>query len=354
MKAAQRAQRLRDRFEELEVDAALLTAEPDAQYVSGFSGEGWVIVDEAVAIVTDGRYDLRAEREAPGCEIIIRSGDIKEPVKSRLVEKGAKRVAFQADQMTVSAHAELAEQLEGIELVPAKAILKDARMLKDEDEIDILRRAIAATDQALEAVVADLRLGMSEKEASLEVQRQLLLAGGDKLSFPTIAAFGPNSADPHAEPSDRTLAEGDNVKLDFGAAIQNYCADLTRTVFISGPDDKQREIYNIVLDAQLQATAACKPGAACKDVDGVAREIIKEAGYGDYFTHGLGHGVGLQIHEAPGLGHTSEDTLAAGMVVTIEPGIYIKEWGGVRIEDCVLITEDGHEVLTKAAKLNLK
>ena len=353
MNSADRPQRLRERFEELEADAAILSATPDAQWVSGFSGEGWVIVDEGLVIVTDGRYDLRAQRESPGAEILVRSGGFKEPVRDRLVEKGVKRVAFQSDHMTVNSRDELAEFLDGIELVPVKQILRTERMVKDAEEIEVLRRAIAATDAAFEATTAWLEAGVSEKEAALEVQRQVLLNGGDKLSFDTIAAFGPNSADPHAEPTDRTLELGDNIKLDFGAAIAGHHADLTRTVFLTEPDEKQREIYNIVLQAQLAAIDAVKPGIEGKAVDAVARAVITEAGYGELFTHGLGHGVGLQIHEGPGLGQTSEDTLEAGMMITIEPGIYEKGWGGVRIEDIVRVTDDGREVITKAPKLDI-
>jgi Xaa-Pro aminopeptidase len=223
-------------------------------------------------------------------------------------------------------------------------------MLKDATEIRLLRQAIALTDRAFAEVVPALQVGMTEREAALEVERQLRLAGADALSFPVIAAFGPNSADPHAEPSARKLKATDNVKLDFGGQAKGYHADLTRTVFLREPTRKQARIHELVLEAQQRAIAACRPGIPAKDVDTVAREFLKDAGFGDAFTHGLGHGVGLEVHEGPGLAQTSTDVLAPRMVVTVEPGIYLKGWGGVRIEDVVLITERGHQVMTRAPK----
>lgn len=347
------AERLRHELGELGVDAVIVSAPANLRYVTGFSGEGWGIVDQAVTIITDSRYQLRAEQEAPDARLIIREGDIKKFVRECLSESGAERVGFEGDHLTVSRRDDLQAELETVELVPIKSLLRDARMIKTEDEIEKLRRAIAITDTAFDEVAGGLGPGITEKELALEIQRRVLLAGGDKLSFDTIAASGPNSAHPHAEPSDRQLQPGDTVKMDFGAQVGGYHADLTRTVFLGEPDAKQREIYQAVLEAQTQAIEACQPGMLGQELDGIAREVIEEAGYGDSFGHGLGHGVGLQVHEGPTLGQTSEDTLAPGMVMTIEPGIYLEDWGGVRIEDVVLVTEDGCEVLTSAPKLRL-
>lgn len=353
MSPATRAERLRDRLEELEVDAVILSAPANLRYITGFSGEGWGIVDTTTTIVTDSRYELRARDEAPDSELLVRTGSIKGPVAEYLSESEAECIGFEADHLTVSQRDELAEELNSAELVPLKGLLREARMIKDADELETLRRAIAATDQAFAQVAAALAPGISEKELALEIERQVLLAGGDKLSFDTIAASGPNAAHPHAEPSGRKLQPGDVVKMDFGAQIDGYHADLTRTLFLGQPDEKQREIYRTVLQAQNEATDACCAGMSAKDLDGVAREVIKAAGYGDSFGHGLGHGVGLQVHEGPTVGQTSDDTLESGMTITLEPGVYLDGWGGVRIEDIVLVTEDGCEVLTGAAKLCL-
>lgn len=353
MSSATRAERLRGRLEELEVDAVILSAPANLRYVTGFSGEGWGIVDAQTAIVTDSRYELRARDEAPEALLIVRTGGIKGPVSEYLSESKAERVGFEADHLTVSQRDELAEELNSTELVPLKGLLREARMVKDTDELATLRRAIEATDQAFAQVTASLEPGISEKELALEIERQVLLADGDKLSFDTIAASGPNAAHPHAEPSARTLEPGDVVKMDFGAQVGGYHADLTRTLFLGEPDEKQREVYRTVLEAQTQAINACCAGMSAKDLDGVAREVIKAAGYGDAFGHGLGHGVGLQVHEGPTVGQTSEETLEPGMTITIEPGIYLEGWGGVRIEDIVLVTEDGCRVLTEATKLHL-
>jgi Xaa-Pro aminopeptidase len=350
---ATRAQSLRDRLEELEVDTVVLSAPASVRYVTGFSGEGWGIVDDSTTVITDSRYNLRAKQESPDAELIVRTGNMKGPVCEYLTESEAERIGFEADHLTVSQRDELQEELDGIELVALKSLLREARMVKDEEELDLLRRAIAATDRAFAEIAGTLEPGITEKQLALEIERHLLLAGGDKLSFDTIAASGPNAAHPHAEPSDRELQSGDVVKLDFGAQIRGYHADLTRTLFLGEPDEKQCEIYRTVLEAQTQAIKACRAGMSGKDLDSVAREVIEAAGYGDAFGHGLGHGVGLEVHEGPTLGQTSEDTLAAGMTVTIEPGIYLEGWGGVRIEDVVLVTDDGCETLSAAAKLDI-
>jgi len=345
--------RLRDRFDELKIDALIVSSPPNVRYVTGFSGEGWAVIDSRASIITDGRYTLRAEREAPRIECLCRDGSMRDAVVNRLKEGGARRVGFEADHLTVTARDDLKKGLRGIALVPLKGILRAARMVKDANEIKLLRAAIAATDKAFAKIVKGLRPGLTEVEIALEIERQLRLAGCAGPGFPSIVAGGPNSADPHAEPTRRKLRRSDNVKLDFGGIVEGYHADLTRTVFLHEPTKKQREIYNVVLEAQRRAIEACRPGVACKDVDAAARDCIKDAGYGDNFSHGLGHGVGLEIHEGPGLGHTSEDTLQPGMLVTVEPGIYLNGWGGVRLEDIVLITARGHEVITQARKLHL-
>jgi Xaa-Pro aminopeptidase len=346
-----RADRLRERFDQLAVDALVLTAPSDVRYLTGFSGEGWVVLAPETVLVTDGRYTLRAQREAPGLEVEVRTGAIHEPVARRIADRKAKRVGFQADHLTVAARDALQEKLDGSTLVPLKAVLREARMVKGPDELSALRRAIAVTDRVFGRMVERLAPGISEKLAALDVEQQILDAGGDRLAFESIVAFGPNAADPHAEPTHRKLRTRSLVKLDFGAEVRGYHADLTRTIFVGQPTRKFRDTYRIVLEAQQAAFAALRPGVPAKEVDQAARDVIVKAGHGDRFTHGLGHGVGLDIHEGPGIGQTSEDTVAAGMTVTIEPGIYLPGWGGVRIEDVVLVTEKGCRILTKAPKL---
>lgn len=353
MSAALRADRLRERMGELGVEALVLSAPPDVRYVTGFSGEGWVVLASKTVLVTDGRYTLRAEREAPGMEVEVRTGAITGPVARRLSEQGAKRAGFQADHLTVSQRDSLQEGLDGIDLVPLKNVLREARMVKDAGELKALRRAIAATDAAFTRIAEAAHPGMTEKELALEVERQVLLSGGDRLSFDSIVALGPDAADPHAEPTDRKAKKRDLLKLDFGAQVAGYHADLTRTIFLGQPTRKQRDIYRIVLEAQQAAIEAVRPGMAAKDLDQVARDVIAQAGHGDRFAHGLGHGVGLEVHEGPGVGQSSEDTLAAGMTITVEPGIYLPGWGGVRIEDIMLVTETGCEVLTQAPTLDV-
>ena len=353
MKTDGRVDRLRRRFDELKVDALVVSSPPNVRYLTGFSGEGWAVVDAGLSLVTDGRYTLRAEREAPGLEVICRNGSMRDTVVERLKNGGATRVGFEADHLTVSGRNDLKKGLRGVALVPLTGLQRTARMVKDAQEVKLLRQAIAATDAAFLRVSESLTPGMAEIDIAEEIARQLRSAGADGPGFGSIVAGGPNSADPHAEPGRRKLKLTDNVKLDFGGAVRGYHADLTRTIFLREPTKKQREIYNIVLEAQRRAIEACRPGAIGKDVDSVARGCIKDAGYEKAFSHGLGHGVGLEIHEGPGLGHTSQDVLQPGMLITVEPGIYLNGWGGVRLEDIVLITPKGHEVITRAPKLTL-
>ncbi|MGQ9729837.1 MAG: M24 family metallopeptidase [Candidatus Zipacnadales bacterium] len=347
-----RVARLCSRFSDLGVEAVIVTAPANIRYLTGFSGEGWVLVDEAAVIITDGRYMLRAEEEAPEVEVIECKNTVKASAIEWLEAKGVRRVGFEADHLTVAVRDDLQQALPTVQLVPLNLLLSKDRVAKDADEIELLRKAVAVTDEAFGKIAQNLQPGVTEVELALEIQRQLLLAGAERLAFEVIAASGPNSADPHAEPTHRVLQEGDIVKLDFGAAIGGYRADLTRTLFLGDPDAQQQEIYRVVLEAQLAAIESCAPEALGRDADAVARQIIKEAGYGEQFRHSLGHGVGLQVHELPRLSTNSEDVLRPGMVVTVEPGIYLKEWGGIRIEDIVLITEEGHEVLTRAPKLD--
>lgn len=353
MRRSSRVGQLQDRFDELKVEAIILSCAANVRYLTGFSGEGWIVLDQRLTLVTDGRFTLRAEQEAPGIEVLCRDKSMHEAVADRIKQGGATRVGFEADHLTVSARNELKRRLRGVKLVPLTGVLRAARMVKDASEIKLVRDAVAATDRAFAKIAKTLSPRMTEVELALEIERELRRAGADGPAFDAIVASGPNSADPHAEPTGRRLGVRGNLKLDFGGIVRGYHADLTRTLFLGKPTRKQREIYQIVLEAQQRAIAACRAGITGQELDAVARNFIKEAGYGEAFSHGLGHGVGLEIHEAPSLGHTSRDVLAPGMIVTIEPGIYLKGWGGIRIEDVVLITGRGHQIMTKAPKLDL-
>nr|HPL29442.1 M24 family metallopeptidase [Anaerolineae bacterium] len=231
-----------------------------------------------------------------------------------------------------------------------KGWVEELRAVKSPDELALMRRAVAISDAVIAALPELLQPGMTEKQLAWRIESFMHEHGADEPSFPIIAAGGPNGAMAHAVPSERPLVPGEPIVLDLGARVEGYCSDLTRTVCIGQPDARFREIYAIVLQAQQTAEAGIKAGLLGKDADALARQVIVEAGYGEAFGHGLGHGVGLDIHERPGAGARSEDRLEPGMAVTVEPGIYLPGWGGVRIEDLVVVTEGGVEILSAATK----
>ncbi len=347
---AKRRRKVREWLEVNGADALLVTSAANVRYLFGFAGEGMAVVGDGAVVSTDRRYEIEA-------------GEIRGRVKTQVHRDGhlggaaealntmkAKRVAFEAEAILFSTYESLQAKLDGAELVPSRKVVEQMRMVKDKGEIETITRAAAIMDKAVEALVAGLEEGVTEREAAMELEAKTLQGGADDMGFDTIFAFGPSAAYPHAVPGQRKLEPGHMIKIDCGAKVDGYCSDMTRTYIFGEPDDKLREVYQAVFDAQQAAVEAAGPGKPCKEIDAVARDIITERGYGNEFSHGLGHGVGLAVHEMPSLSARSEDTLKPGMVVTIEPGIYIEGWGGVRIEDSVAITRTGCERLTRAPK----
>jgi Xaa-Pro aminopeptidase len=259
-------------------------------------------------------------------------------------------VGFESTHVTVDQHQQWAEAAEGFELVPTKGMVEQLRAIKDEGELALIRRAVELSDAAFAHIVQWLRPGVTEKAVAWELEVFMRTHGADDIAFDLIVGFGPNGAMAHAEPSDRPIQEGEPIVLDLGARVDGYCSDLTRTLCLGEPDEMLRRIHATVLEAQEAAEHAMRAGLKGRTVDAIARDLIEAAGYGKHFGHGLGHGVGLAIHESPRAGKTSEDVLQAGMVITVEPGIYIEGWGGVRIEDLVVVREQGIEALTTAPK----
>lgn len=334
-----------------DVCAMLISSAANIRYLSGFTGEGHLVVTGAGGgLCTDSRYELQAAEEAPQFECILSAdghlGAVIEYARSQDVEV----LGFEDSVMSYAGYRRLADEFGPESLRPTSGITQGARVIKEDCEIARIRRAAGIVDEALTGFLEGLEPGITEKEAAFELDRRILVGGADAMAFETILASGPSAACPHARPSSRVLREGDMVKVDVGARLDGYCSDITRTVFLGEPDARFIEVYSIVYDAQCAALDGVAPGVACKEIDGIARDHIAAAGYGDEFSHGLGHGVGLEVHEAPRLSARSTDTLAAGMVVTIEPGIYLEGWGGVRIEDLVLVTDDGCAVLTGTPK----
>lgn len=330
------------------VDALVVSAAPNVRWLTGFTGEGVLVLDgDGPLLCTDSRYAVQAAEEAPGLEFAANSGHLDQAIE-RLNESGAERVGFESSHLAYAGFEKLDEKLDAAELVPLEDRIKRLRAVKDDAEVALIRRAASIADSAFADLRSRIEPGMRERDAAEELRRLMVLAGAEKPSFDIIFASGPNGAKPHARPGERVVTEGDLVVVDWGAVVDGYCSDCTRTVIVGDPGERQREIWLAVREAQTAAMEGLKPGMEGREVDAIARESLEGSGYAEYFGHGLGHGVGLQVHELPTLGQKSEDTLEPGMVVTIEPGVYIEGWGGVRLEELVLIIEDGIDPITQA------
>lgn len=348
----QRAERLFSEHPEI-TSPVLITKPENIRYYSGFTGEGALVLSGAKnTVVTDFRYTEQAQRQSPGWEILQTSRDLPLPAALAQVlhALGAKEAYYESDQVTVHGLGELTDAMEGIALKEADRAPDKVRVIKSHEEIELHRRAAALTDQAFEYILTRLRPGVTEMQIKAELDFYFVTHGAEGTSFNAIIASGPNGSLPHAEPGARKIEPGDFVTLDFGCKVDGYCSDFTRTVAIGTVDPELEAIYRIVLEAQLAGVAAVRPGIEGGQVDKVCRDIITSAGHGEHFGHGTGHGVGLMIHEDPRLGPASKTVLESGMIVTVEPGIYLPGRGGVRIEDLVCVTEGGCEVLSRYSK----
>ena len=338
--------------EEHEADAALVTFLPDVRWAVGFSGSNGLLVvtAETAHFVTDGRYTTQAAGEVEGAEIHIPEGGLVAYVETAGLLGGAETVVVQSDHLTVAAWNELEERFPDVAFELVSGFLREAVASKTDDEIEAIRRAQAVTEEVFDAILPLVGPGVSEQHLAAEIVYQHLKRGASAMAFDPIVASGPNGALPHARPSPRTFRQGDLVVIDMGCVLDGYASDMTRTVAVGEPDEVARRAYAVVLNAQEQAIGAVQAGASGKAVDAVARDVIEDAGLGEYFTHSLGHGVGLQVHEWPRLSHRADDTLPQDAVVTVEPGVYLPERFGIRIEDLVVARAGGPEVLTRAPK----
>lgn len=345
-----RLERLRQKMHEEKIDAYVVIRPENGRYLSGFSGgeATLYITSEKALLLTDFRYIEQATAQAPEFDIIKTGQDHFETVAE--IGQQARRVGFEGDFVTYVNFGKLKKGLPQAELLSLPDLVSHLRSVKDQAEIETLRQAVKIADDAFANVLKSIEIGQTEEKIGLDLEYSMRLAGASGGSFEFIVASGVRSALPHGTASSKKVQSGEFLTMDFGAIYQGYCSDITRTVFLGEPEDKHREVYEVVLAAQRAGIAAVAPGRTGKEVDAVARKIIVDAGYGDYFGHGLGHSVGLAIHEGPNLNMREERVLEAGMVITVEPGIYIPNWGGVRIEDIVLVTENGCEVLTQAPK----
>ncbi len=335
-------------------DAAILIHKPSNMfYLSGYTGEGLLIIGHHFcAIVTDFRYVEQAQAQAPG--FLVRSVSNErnhaQVTADVLNENGIASALYEDDFLTVRAAAQLAEALGQIKLEALANQPEALRQIKDAEEIALMEKACGISSQAYEDICGWIKPGMSEIHIKRLLDNRLLELGAQATAFSTIVASGPNGSLPHAVAGERVVQQGDMITLDFGAQYKGYCSDMTRTISLGQPSAKMLEIFNIVLTAQMACQDMLAPGKPCNGVDALARSIIGEAGYGEYFGHGLGHAVGIDIHEAPRLSPKCEDDLVPGHVVTVEPGIYLPGIGGVRIENTCLITDGGARSLVKAPR----
>jgi Xaa-Pro aminopeptidase len=343
---------LRQLVRQAGADALLVTNLLNIRYLTGFTGSNAALLldgesDERTLFCTDGRYVTQAGTEVPDLEHVIDRASA-----AALVKHGRGRTGFESQYVSVEQYATLNALADGSELTRTPGLVEQLRLIKDEHEIEALRQACAAADAALAAILerGGLRPGRTEREVARELESLMLDHGASAPSFDTIVAAGANSAIPHHRPTEAVLATGDFLKLDFGATVDGYHSDMTRTLVLGKAADWQRELYELVHRSQAAGRSAVRPGAVTKDVDRSAREVIEHAGHGDEFSHGLGHGVGLEIHEAPSLAKKGEGTLAIGMTVTVEPGVYLAGRGGVRIEDTLVVRDPVPELLTLSSK----
>ncbi len=333
------------------MDAMLINSAENRFYLSGFTGtSGYLLISiDQAFLITDFRYTQQAEAEAEKYEIVRYSDTIQQTTAEIAEKAGWGKIGFEAKKMHWNEYKNLHDSL-AAELLPVTEEIEKLRSVKDKNELIKIRRGVLKTDLAFQWILSNIRPGMPEKMLSRELEIFMLQQGADGTSFDYIVASGFRGALPHGVASDKIMQEGDLVTIDFGAVFEGYATDMTRTVALGNPGDSMLEIYEVVRKAQAEAAASIRPGMTGREVDMVARDIISAAGYGDYFGHGLGHGVGLETHESPLLNAKSEAVLEPGMVVTVEPGIYLPGRGGVRIEDMAVVTETGAELLTSSPR----
>ncbi len=355
MSHSERLLRLRAELPRQEIDAMLITSEVNVHYLTGFTGDSTYLLvhPDGEWLLSDRRYETQLQTECGDTPALVRG---PERTMLHLVEEAfgklgaGSRVGLEAEHLSWAGQQQMAPLAKNCDLKPTSQVVEKLRWIKDASEIAILRRAVWIAERTFEALRARLRPGWTELEMAHEVEATMRQLGASGCGFSPILAIDANAALPHAHPGKQTLGDAEVLLIDWGAKYHGYTSDLTRTLSVGPPSKKFGEVYHVVLEAQRAAIAAMAPGVRLADIDAAARNVIKSAGYGDFFGHGLGHGIGLEIHENPRMASIAEGTLEAGMVVTVEPGIYLPGQFGVRIEDDVLITAGGHEVLSVLPK----
>jgi Xaa-Pro aminopeptidase len=346
----ERREKIAARVSEAEVDAAWITGLVNVRYLTGFTGSfGQLLVTPTeVLFFTDGRYEEQAHNEVSGCQVhVFKNQTFGDVFSQEITQRGWKSIGYETRHLTCDAlqkQRSLAD--DGVKWKPVSGWTEELRVFKDASEIEFLKQSSQIVDKVFEELLPSIKEGVTEQDVLRKMMNLFWEAGAKGPSFDPIVLFGSRTSLPHGQPSDAVLREGNWVLLDFGAYYKGYCSDCTRTFFYGSPDSLQRERHHLVMTAYRTGLTAARPGMACCDVDAAARKVFEQAGLGEAFLHGLGHGVGLEIHEGPRVARPSRELLYEGMAVTIEPGIYLPGWGGIRLENAVVITADGAEPFT--------
>ncbi|MRX72584.1 M24 family metallopeptidase [Bacillus lacus] len=345
-------EKLQGSLKDLQVDGLLVTSDVNRRYLTGFTGTAGValVSGEKAAFLTDFRYVKQAEEQIKDFQIIEHKRPLIEEAAAAAKQMGIGRLGFEQDHLTYSTYKAYEKEMSGIELVPVSGAVEKLRLIKSPSEIKILKEAAEIADAAFQHILKFIQPGLKEVEVANELEFFMRKNGAASSSFDMIVASGIRSALPHGVASSKVIEKGDFVTLDFGAYYKGYCSDITRTISVGEPKDELKKIYETVLKAQLLGMEGIKPGMTGREADALTRDYITEKGYGEYFGHSTGHGLGMEVHEGPALSVKSDTVLEPGMVVTVEPGIYVAGLGGVRIEDDTVITEYGNESLTASPK----
>lgn len=349
---------LREKLQQNKIDGFLILNGANRRYLSGFTGHdtgidesagALFVFQDALVLATDSRFELQAAQETNDTDIYCYRTGIHEIIPDLLEAFPSKKIGFESNRLSYANYCKIKESINSnnikTELVPADFLIEDLRIIKTPEEVEKIRQALAIAEKAYSQTLSIAKPGVREKDLAWALEKFMRELGAEGLSFPAIVASGPNSALPHAIPTDRIIQEKEPLLFDWGAILDGYCSDTSRTLSVGRPDDTFLKLYDILFEAQHKAIEAIKPGVNTKEIDAIARDHITQAGYGKKFGHGLGHGVGLEIHESPRLSPLKESTLQQGMIVTVEPGIYLTDWGGLRLENMVHVTESGAEVL---------
>lgn len=355
-----RVKHLREKLKDQDFDTLLVLSDENRRYLSGFTGKDGQFDESAGALfissteqllATDSRYEMQAQKEAPQCEVYRHKRGLAQALPEILEMLGTKRLGFESVRLSCQQFEKFKEEFKkrggSVSFTPTEGLVEVLRMIKGQEELEAIRQSLAISESIFENIRNKLEKGKTEKELAWNIEKAMREKGAEAIAFPTIVASGANAASPHAIPTDRSIEEGEPLLFDWGCILNGYCSDISRTIVIGNPDDTFKKVYQVVQDAQSMAIEAIKPGMSTQAVDKIARQHIAANGFGDYFGHGLGHGVGLATHEKPHLSPRKPTNLELGMVTTVEPGIYIPGWGGVRLENMVVVEEHGATILNR-------